>query len=375
MNQEAFFTEIQNHFDEALPFVVYSKPNQHKVTALLQEEDELHTVSDFTESGFVFAPFDTATRDTILIPQSQSLKMCLEQYVPTQSKKEMATVSVEVVKEVKDQHMALVQNGIEEINKTGLKKVVLSRKQKINHNYESPVSIFKRLLDTYNTAFVYCWYHPKVGLWLGATPETLLSEKNRKLYTMSLAGTQKKGDTLEVNWGKKEIEEQQLVTDTIVRNLEDLVASLEVSQTHTHQAGTLLHLKTDITATVHDSDTKLASIIQALHPTPAVCGLPKEQARVFILGNERYDRSFYTGFLGELNLKTEKKRANTRRNVENLAYSAIEKQTALYVNLRCMEIDAQGAQLYVGGGITASSKPALEWEETVNKLQTVAAIL
>lgn len=375
MDQDVFFIEIQNHFDEALPFVVYRKPNKKMVTALLQEEDELCTVSDFSESGFVFAPFDTTTSETILIPQSQSFEMRLDEYVATQSNEEVVTTSVEAAQGAKEQHIALVESGINEIENTVLKKVVLSRKQKINHNYESPVSIFKRLLDTYATAFVYCWYHPQVGLWLGATPETLLSVENRKLYTMSLAGTQKKEDTLEVSWGAKEIEEQQLVTDTIVYNLKDIVDNLEVSETHTHQAGTLLHLKTDITAIVHDSDTKLASIIKALHPTPAVCGLPKLEARDFIIANENYDRSFYTGFLGELNIKTEKKRASTRRNVENLAYGAVKKHTTLYVNLRCMEVDAQGAQLYVGGGITASSKPALEWEETVNKLQTVATVL
>ncbi|WP_298354287.1 chorismate-binding protein [uncultured Dokdonia sp.] len=375
MDQNAFFIEIQNHFDEALPFVVYRKPNQKKVTALLQEEDELYTVSDFIESGFVFAPFDTTTSETILIPQSQSYEMRLDVYVTTQSNEENVTTSVEAAQGAKEQHIALVESGINEIETTGLKKVVLSRKQKINHNYESPISIFKRLLDSYATAFVYCWYHPKVGLWLGATPETLLSVENRKLYTMSLAGTQKKEDTLEVSWGAKEIEEQQLVTDTIAYNLRDVVEDLKVSETHTHQAGTLLHLKTDITAIVHDNDAKLASIIQALHPTPAVCGLPKLEARDFILQNENYNRSYYTGFLGELNIKTEKKRASTRRNVENLAYGAVKKHTHLFVNLRCMEVDAQGAQLYVGGGITASSKPALEWEETVNKLQTVATVL
>ena len=78
MDQDAFFIEIQNHFDEALPFVVYRKPNQKTVIALLQEEDELHTVSDFSESGFVFAPFDTTTSETILIPQSQSFEMRLD---------------------------------------------------------------------------------------------------------------------------------------------------------------------------------------------------------------------------------------------------------------------------------------------------------
>ena len=106
-----------------------------------------------------------------------------------------------------------------------------------------------------------------------------------------------------------------------------------------------------------------------------MCGLPKPEAKEFILNHERYSRAYYTGFLGELNLKTEKKRASTRRNVENLAYGAIKKHTHLFVNLRCMEVDASGAQLYVGGGITASSNPQAEWEETVNKLQTIARAL
>ena len=87
-----------------------------------------------------------------------------------------------------------------------------------------------------------------------------------------------------------------------------------------------------------------------LHPTPAVCGLPKEEAKQFILDNELYNRDFYTGFLGELNLKG---------------------QTNLYVNLRCMQLKDNRISIYVGGGITADSNAENEWEETVIKAKVM----
>ena len=136
-----------------------------------------------------------------------------------------------------------------------------------------------------------------------------------------------------------------------------------------------MHLKTSISAFINEAEVPLENVIKALHPTPAVCGLPKKTAHDFILCNEGYSRNYYTGFLGEINLKIEKKRATSRRNIENLAYGTIKKHTHLFVNLRCMEIDAQGAQLYVGGGVTSSSDPEAEWEETVHKLSTVARVL
>jgi isochorismate synthase len=94
--------------------------------------------------------------------------------------------------------------------------------------------------------------------------------------------------------------------------------------------------------------------LQLLHPTPAVCGLPKDKSKAFILDNENYDRTFYTGFLGELN---------------------VEDQTDLFVNLRCMEISGSQAHLYMGCGITKESIPEKEWEESCNKSATMKRVL
>jgi isochorismate synthase len=61
---------------------------------------------------------------------------------------------------------------------------------------------------------------------------------------------------------------------------------------------------------VLNKKSTLKTLIRALHPTPAVCGLPRGYAKKFILENEQYDRSFYTGFLGELNIKSDKKKSD-----------------------------------------------------------------
>ena len=119
----------------------------------------------------------------------------------------------------------------------------------------------------------------------------------------------------------------------------------------------------------------LGEIILALHPTPAVCGLPKELAKDFILRNEKHKRQYYTGFLGELNFKEEIIRPSTRKNQENRAYRTLKNRTSLYVNLRCMEIRGNRVSIFVGGGITKESVPEMEWEETKDKTRTMLNII
>ena len=136
----------------------------------------------------------------------------------------------------------------------------------------------------------------------------------------------------------------------------------------------LLHLKNVITAQLK-SNLSLKHIISVLHPTPAVCGLPKEASKVFILDNEAYHRGYYTGFLGEINLETKLTPRSGKRNIENSAYAFNKVSTQLYVNLRCTQIKEKEALIYVGGGITKSSNPEKEWEETVSKSLIIKSIL
>lgn len=375
-----FFDRLEQQLVDQLPFVVYRKPNSDAVKAMLQMDDKLHKMSDYGKSGFVFAPFDTEAssaqvkEEAVLIPLEHS-EVLNHIFNVISNEGEKSHKESNTDDSSKEYHTNLVQKGIDAINSNYLKKVVLSRRETVSLSDANPISLFRKLLIAYPTAFVYCWYHPKVGLWLGATPETLLRVEGKRFETMALAGTQLYNGTLDVTWKDKEKEEQQLVTDFVVNNLEPLVESLNVSEVKTVKAGNLLHLQTKITGTLNFSTFNFKNFVTSIHPTPAICGIPKQSAKQFILENENYNREFYTGFLGELNFQEKKSRNSNRRNVENNAYASVKKVSNLYVNLRCMQIQDNEAIIYVGGGITKDSNPENEWIETVNKTNTMKKVL
>src|SRR5690606_4930196 len=347
MTSEVFFEQIQQQLEKQLPFVAYRKPGETLVKAMMQQTVDVFTVADYTEKGFVFAPFDS-TKEAILIPLEHSeVISCQNPQLVKNNASHHESLALELDRE---QHINLVQKGVDAIKADQFQKVVLSRIEKTDHTITNPIEVFKALLYHYPSAFVYFWYHPKVGMWLGATPETLIQLEGSRFKTMSLAGTQKYHGTKEVMWQNKEKEEQQFVTDFIVNSLKPFTTSLTISDVETIKAGNILHLKTSISGILNLKNTSLKQVLLALHPTPAVCGLPKERAKEFILKQENYNREYYTGFLRELNIQKKITRNTNRRNVENNAYASVKKVSNLFVNLRCMQILDKKACIYVGGG-------------------------
>ena len=363
-----FLEKVDYQYKAGLPFTAYRKPNEAQVKAIFQNDMVIHEAKNFTEEGFVFAPFDSTSPAILLKPNKTETSIFSKKsnYFPD------VDCEIDVSEVEKVSHINLVNEGIEEIKNGRLRKVVLSRAIKTETEI-NPISIFERLLDTYSSAFCYIWFHPKIGLWLGATPEKFLKLENGQLRTNSLAGTQPFTGNLEPTWGNKEREEQQLVTEYIHEALKEIASDVLVSKVSTIKAGNLLHLKTSISGKINPN--LLPEIIKRLHPTPAVCGLPKEVSKNFILKHENYDREFYTGFLGELNLTSQTKRNSDRKNIENGAYRSIKKSTELFVNLRCLQVVDHKAVIYVGGGITKDSHPEREWEETANKSRTMLKVL
>lgn len=346
-----WFETAQNHLLSKLPFALFCKPNSHKIVGVFQNNDQLFTLDDFTESGFAFVSFDGNQK--IYLPLQES-NVIVDTLVGT---------DFHLSKELHDKHDTnakinfekLVEKGIQSIHRNEFRKVVLSRKELVETN-SNIISIFGSLLFHYKTAFNYCFYHPQIGIWIGATPEQFIKIEDTTLHTVALAGTQLFDN--ELVWENKEKEEQQLVTEFITENLGLFSEKVLVSEPKTIQAGNLAHLKTDIEGIIDKSD--LGHIIQKLHPTPAVCGLPKGPAMKFIHENENYDREFYTGFLGELNVDfTTFKTTNSN----------------LFVNLRCMKLEGKLASVYVGCGITKDSHPEKEFWETVNKSKTIKKVL
>ncbi len=319
-----------------------------------QTSNSSFRIEGFSESGFIFSPFKN-TENPLFIPEKESIKTVLAFFNSTNADLDSTEkTATDLNAKAKSDHINLVRIGVETIKKTELEKVVLSRKERQKVSI-SASEIFQNLLSLYPNAFVYIWSHPETGVWIGATPETLLKTERTKFSTMALAGTRKLQDFHDNDWTQKEIVEQQIVTDSIVSKLKVLgytEETLKVSETYTSEAGSILHLRTDISGTIKNNSTEIGEIIKALHPTPAICGLPTKAAYKFINDHENYDREFYTGYLGLLNMTTEIKRSSRTRNQENQAYSSIRKDSSIFVNLRCLKFDEGEVALYVGGGIT-----------------------
>ena len=235
----------------------------------------------------------------------------------------------------------------------------MSRKEVIILSNFDLEEVFTKLLINYQSAFKYCFYHPKIGLWMGASPEQFLRIEKNKISTIALAGTQEVSDYHNIEWENKEINEQKIVSDFIVHNLSKFSNSVTISKPYNFKAGKLIHIRTDIEAII-DSPLKIEAIIDILHPTPAVCGFPKATSKEFILKEEGYDREFYAGFLGEWNKD----------------FQTFTKGTCdLFVNLRCMKINNLQATLYMGCGINKGSVPKKEFMETFHKSQTMKKVL
>lgn len=349
-----FFLKIKNHKEQNLPFVLYSKPNTSDLTGILQKDNSLHTVSDYSEKGFVFASFDE--KQLILIPENESEIITAEKEVTSFEPIEIDDLNFD--HEAKFQYEYLVAQGIQAIKNEEFKKVVLSRSEEVPLAAFDFIETFQHLIQLYPATFCYCFFHPKIGLWMGATPEKLLKANGNVFETMALAGTQKDNSQTEIVWQQKEKDEQQFVTDFIVKRLREFAASVVVSEPYSLKAGSIWHIKTDISGVLKDNST-LEEVIDTLHPTPAVCGLPKKKAKAFIIENENYDRTFYSGFLGEL----------------NSSFAGNNASSDLFVNLRNMQIQENKAILYMGCGITKESIPEKEWEESVNKSMTMKRVL
>ena len=95
-------------------------------------------------------------------------------------------------------------------------------------------------------------------------------------------------------------------------------------------------------------------MLELLHPTSAVCGMPKEATLAYIQENEGFDRSYFSGYLGPVNVLNE---------------------TNIFVNLRTMNISGSQARLFAGAGIIANSNPEKEWHETEIKMDTLLSVL
>ena len=246
-----------------------------------------------------------------------------------------------------------------QLENDAFRKIVLARcaDEKMPEGVE-PMELFYRACALYPRLFIALVDTPKSGCWLTATPEILLEGQGSDWRTIALAGTMKlEGDQLNgegesLTWSTKNIQEQRIVATYITECLEQFTSDFREEGPRTVRAANLVHLRSDFTFRLSDH-AHIGNLLQALHPTPAVCGLPKREAFQFIVRNEHTPRRYYSGFMGPLGTD----------------------ETHLYVSLRCMNIDHDTCHLYAGGGLLKDSILEQEWQETEAKLETIRKVI
>ncbi|SHL12668.1 chorismate-binding protein [Hymenobacter psychrotolerans] len=262
------------------------------------------------------------------------------------------------------EYAALVQRSVAAIGNGEVLKVVSSRaaSQPLPPHFDA-LNAFGELTRRYPTAFCSLVSAPGAGTWLGATPEILAQvTQDGKFCTMALAGTQplEPGHKpSEAIWRQKEIEEQALVARYVVSCFKQLrLRDYQETGPRTVAAGEVLHLRTDFIVDLRKVPfpTLGTDMLRLLHPTSAVGGMPRQAALDFLEKHEGYDRAYYSGFLGPVNLPQ-------------------PGASHLFVNLRCFQLRPTEAILYAGTGLTIDSDPTREWQETELKLRTAGAIL
>ncbi|MBO0929859.1 chorismate-binding protein [Fibrella aquatilis] len=263
---------------------------------------------------------------------------------------------------------ATVAEAVTEMKAGNFWKVVISRTKTLDFGQQPDVTVlFDRLCAAYPAAFVSAVFLPEgtggqpAQIWLSATPERLVSvDANGLFKTVALAGTQSAyypdgtlKRTADALWSQKEIEEQALVSRYIIGCFKKIrLREYHEEGPKTAQAGNLMHL-----CSQYSVDTRAVNfpqlgtvMLRLLHPTSAVCGMPRPEALAFIQAHERHNRGFYAGFLGPVN---------------------IDAASSLFVHIRCLKLAGQTATLYAGAGLTEDSDPQKEWLETEMKCQTL----
>lgn len=352
-----------------IPFASYRLPLNREIITVVQHHsmpERLESLNDLHDrTGFVVAPFiESSAHGTFFLQpdciffSNDIADIYIEKLAANNRFVELDKNKNTTKTTTHDEFIGNANRAVSAMKADEFQKVVLSkvRVEQLPDGFQ-PEDFFLKLCQKYPHAFVYMMQLPEVGCWMGATPEPLLTIENGSIKTVSLAGTQvaTELETEDYRWSSKEIEEQGIVTNFVEQTLRSLqISNITKNGPENYRAANLIHLKTAFEFPQTDVENRFSNLLKALHPTPSVGGLPKSEARDFILANEQHDRSYYTGFFGPVN---------------------INEKSAIFVNLRCLQLFDNNFVLYSGAGITSSSVAEKEWEETDNKMLTLMNVM
>ncbi|MBB1268438.1 isochorismate synthase MenF [Shewanella sp. SR44-3] len=254
----------------------------------------------------------------------------------------------------------LVSHVVEQELQTENSKIVLSRRSQFNLSTPiNPWSLLQQWQQCNPNSFQFGFLFENGQHFISCSPERLYLRQGRQLFTEALAGTSLCIDDVNTQHDTdllkdaKNNHEHRLVHSHIIQALTPLSAELNADkQPHIFKQNHIQHLRGMISAKLKP-EVQDKHILQVLHPTPAVAGLPCEHALKFIRNNEGYDRGWYAGACGFIG----------------------HQKSEFAVAIRSALVQQDKISLFAGAGIVPGSTPEAEWSELESKLATVLSIL
>jgi menaquinone-specific isochorismate synthase len=258
---------------------------------------------------------------------------------------------------------SLAQSAIDSISAGKMKKVVLARGVALDFSAKVLPSVVLRRLIAFNPDSTVFAIKRRGSVFLGATPESLVSVRGARVEVDCLAASSPRDGDVSTDEAlgarllgdAKSSREHQLVVQAAVTALSPLSSRVEVPAAPVlKKLTTIQHLYTPVKATLRDGED-VWTAARALWPNPAIGGEPREEAVRWIRKFERVNRGWYSGVVGLVN--------------------ASQDEADLVVGIRSGVIKGRQAVVYAGAGLVAGSEPRTEFEETGWKLRTMSRAL
>lgn len=276
----------------------------------------------FWKSTFVGTPEKIHNPEFVKLPPPTSVKVLRKTFSPDKK--------------------TWIQNVEKALRQKDVQKVVLARTCILElATAPDPFAIAAALQQKAKGAFVFCFNN-----FLGATPERLFVRKQRNIVSEALAGTLRGGIT------PKELREFTPVQEHVKAVLTPLCDHLSFSPISIHHTHNLQHLYSSCSGTLKNQISD-EQILSQLHPTPALCGVPKNKALALIRELEPFERGLYCGALGW----------------------TTPDASEWIVGIRSCLLEGNKATLYSGTGIVSGSDPEAEWDELDRKLELFDTVL
>lgn len=299
-------------------------------------------------------PFITLPRFQIHIdgPKVQVLSV-LKESLPTDllvTKYKDPKIETRFDKPKKSDWLNLFSKIHEKFQDQSFRKIVPARKVTIDLQDDLDiVGFFKKVIKESN--YNYMIRTSERSAFMGSTPERLLLFEDNLFQTEAIAGTRPRERAHELFESEKDLYEHNLVVEDIIEKLKPFSDKIKSEKTALVDAKNLAHLKTKISAT--PQSTNIFNIIESLHPTSAVCGMPKRESINFLRESESFDRGLYASPFGVFNRKF----------------------TDIAVAIRCCHVEKSRIDLFSGVGVVPQSDPEMEWKELEQKIQPYLDLL